>query len=215
MRAHVINFYSWLKEKIVWASIILVLTWVSLALCFQVYMIYLEFSGKEQTIREIVNWFDVTFDGRWADDPRNIWYEEPKKIDVSSVSNKVVVGSLAGNRNLEFGVKSMIEESLQDKEYELDPNSTLKLTAEIIYLDVLKTQSSLSVLHKNKESVVIRLKGQLIENGKVKKKAVVEESADEISMSTLVVDQGGKFNQQNLSSALKKVSVSLVSKLLD
>lgn len=215
MRAHVINFYSWVKEKIVWAFIILVLTWVSLALCFQVYMIYLEFSGKEQTIREIVNWFDVTFDGRWADDPRNIWYEEPKKIDVSSVSNKVVVGSLAGNRNLEFGVKSMIEESLQDKEYELDPNSTLKLTAEIIYLDVLKTQSSLSVLHKNKESVVIRLKGQLIENGKVKKKAVVEESADEISMSTLVVDQGGKFNQQNLSSALKKVSVSLVSKLLD
>jgi hypothetical protein len=178
-------------------------------------MVYLEFSGKEQTIREIVNWFNVTFDGRWADDPRNIWYEEPKKIDVSSVSNKVVVGSLAGNRNLEFGVKSMIEESLQDKEYELDPNSTLKLTAEIIYLDVLKTQSSLSVLHKNKESVVIRLKGQLIENGKVKKKAVVEESADEISMSTLVVDQGGKFNQQNLSSALKKVSVSLVSKLLD
>jgi hypothetical protein len=215
MRAHVINFYSWVKEKIVWAFIMLVLTWVSLALCFQVYMVYLEFSGKEQTIREIVNWFNVTFDGRWADDPRNIWYEEPKKIDVSSVSNKVVVGSLAGNRNLEFGVKSMIEESLQDKEYELDPNSTLKLTAEIIYLDVLKTQSSLSVLHKNKESVVIRLKGQLIENGKVKKKAVVEESADEISMSTLVVDQGGKFNQQNLSSALKKVSVSLVSKLLD
>lgn len=215
MRAHVINFYSWVKEKIAWVFIILVLTWVSLALCFQVYMVYLEFSGKEQTIREIVNWFNVTFDGRWADDPRNIWYEEPKKIDVSSVSNKVVVGSLAGNRNLEFGVKSMIEESLQDKEYELDPNSTLKLTAEIIYLDVLKTQSSLSVLHKNKESVVIRLKGQLIENGKVKKKAVVEESADEISMSTLVVDQGGKFNQQNLSSALKKVSVSLVSKLLD
>lgn len=215
MRAHVINFYSWLKEKIIWFFLIPVLGWVILALCFQVYMVYLEFSGKDETIKQITTWFTVKFDGRWADNPESIWYQEPKKIDVSSVQNKVVVGSLAGNRNLEFGVKNMIEESLQDKDYELDPNSNLKITAEIIYLDVLKTQSSLSVLHKNKESVVIRLRGQLIQDGKVKKKAVVEESADEISMSTIVIDQGGKFNQQNLSSALKKVSVSLVSKLLD
>ena len=215
MRAHVINFYSWLKEKIIWFFLIPVLGWVILALCFQVYMVYLEFSGKDETIKQITTWFTVKFDGRWADNPESIWYQEPKKIDVSYVQNKVVVGSLAGNRNLEFGVKNMIEESLQDKEYELDPNSNLKITAEIIYLDVLKTQSSLSVLHKNKESVVIRLRGQLIQDGKVKKKAVVEESADEISMSTIVIDQGGKFNQQNLSSALKKVSVSLVSKLLD
>lgn len=215
MRAHVINFYSWLKEKIIWFFLIPVLGWVILALCFQVYMVYLEFSGKDETIKQITTWFTVKFDGRWADNPESIWYQEPKKIDVSSVQNKVVVGSLAGNRNLEFGVKNMIEESLQDKDYELDPNSNLKITAEIIYLDVLKTQSSLSVLHKNKESVVIRLKGQLIQDGKVKKKSVVEESADEISMSTIVIDQGGKFNQQNLSSALKKVSVSLVSKLLD
>lgn len=215
MRAHVINLYSWLKERIVWFFLIPVLAWVMLAFSFQVFMVYLEFSGKEQTIKQITDWFTVTFDGRWADDPRSVWYEEPKKISVSSVTNKVVIGSLAGNRNLEFGVKSIIEEALQDKEYELDPNASLKISAEIVYLDVLKTQSSLSVLHKNKESVVIRLKGQLIEDGKVKKKAIVEESADEVSMSTIVIDQGGKFNQQNLSSALKKVSVSLVTKLLD
>jgi hypothetical protein len=49
---------------------------------------------------------------------------------------------------------------------------------------------------------------------KLEKKIVVEESADEISMSALLVDEGGKFNQQNLSSALKKASVSLVNKLL-
>ena len=215
MRAHVVNAYSWLKDRIIWFFLIPALVWVILALCFQVFMVYLEFSGKVETTKAIVDWFTVTFDGRWSDDPRSVWYEEPKKIDVSSVTNKVVVGSLAGNRNLEFGVKSVIEEALQDKEYELDPNASLKITAEIIYLDVLKTQTSLSVLHKNKESVVIRLKGQLIENGKVKKKAIVEESADEVSMSTIVIDQGGKFNQQNLSSALKKTSVSLVNKLLD
>jgi len=54
----------------------------------------------------------------------------------------------------------------------------------------------------------------LYKDGKLEKKVVVEESADEVSMSALLVDEGGKFNQQNLSSALKKASVSLVNKLL-
>ncbi len=112
-------------------------------------------------------------------------------------------------------MKNVIEEVLQDKEYNLDSTASMKLTAEIIYLDVLKTESSFSVIHKNKESVVIRLRGQLLKDGKVKKKATVEESADEISLSTLAIDQGGKFNQQNLSSALKKASESLVNKLIN
>jgi hypothetical protein len=44
---------------------------------------------------------------------------------------------------------------------------------------------------------------------------MVEESADETSMSALLIDEGGKFNQTNLSSALKKASSSLVNKLLN
>lgn len=215
MRAYVANAYAQVKDRIAMFFVILVLIWTMAALSFQVFMVYLEFSGKYETIKQITDWFTVKFDGRWADNPNSIWYEEPNTIHVSSVTNKVVVGSVAGNRNIEFGVKNMIEEVLQEKEYELDTASTLKLTAQIVYLDVLKTQSSFSVLHKNKESVVIRLQGQLINDGKVKKKATVEESADEVSMSTLVIDQGGKFNQQNLSSALKKASQSLVNKLLD
>lgn len=214
MRALVISYTQKIGDLIAKLFIGLVGLWIICALSFQVYMIYLEFSGKTETIRSIVNWFDVTIDGRWSHDPRNIWYEEPKKIDISSVTNKVVVGSLAGNRNLEFGVKNVLEEVLQEKEYELDKNANLKLSVEIIYLDVLKTQSSFSVLHNNKESVVIRLRGLLYKEGKLEKKIIVEESADEISMSALLVDEGGKFNQQNLSSALKKASVSLVNKLL-
>lgn len=214
MRAVIINYSNKLGDFIAKLFVGLVCLWVMFALSFQVYMIYLEFSGKTETTRAIVNWFDVTFDGRWSNDPRNIWYEEPKKIDISSVSNKVVVGSLAGNRNLEFGIKNILEEVLQDKEYELDKSANLKLAVEIIYLDVLKTQSSFSVLHNNKESVVIRLRGQLFKDGKLQKKVVIEESADEVSMSAVLIDEGGKFNQQNLSSALKKASVSLVNKLL-
>jgi hypothetical protein len=214
MRAVIINYSNKVGDFIAKLFLGLVCLWVMFALSFQVYMVYLEFSGKTETTRAIVDWFNVTFDGRWANDPRSIWYEEPKKIDISAVTNKVVVGTLAGNRNLEFGVKNVLEEVLQEKEYELDKTADLKLSVEIIYLDVLKTQSSFSVLHNNKESVVIRLRGLLYKEGKLEKKIIVEESADEISMSALLVDEGGKFNQQNLSSALKKASVSLVNKLL-
>jgi hypothetical protein len=174
----------------------------------------LQFSGQEEKTMAISNWFSWKFDGTFKNSPGNIWYEEPKKIDITAVSNKIVIGSLTGSRNLEFGVRNILEEVIQEKEYELDKSANLKLTVEIVYLDVLKTQSSLSVLHNNKESVVIRLRGLLYKDGKLDKKVTVEESADEVSMSALLVDEGGKFNQQNLSSALKKASVSLVNKLL-
>jgi len=214
MRALVTNYSQKIIDLIGRILLRLAVAWVILALSFQGYMIYLHFTGKEETTRAITNWFTWTFDGNFKNHPGNIWYEEPKKIDISSVSNKVVVGSLAGNRNLEFGVKNILEEAIQEKEYELDKSANLKLSVEIIYLDVLKTQSSFSVLHNNKESVVIRLRGLLYKDGKLDKKVIVEESADEISMSALLVDEGGKFNQQNLSSALKKASNSLVNKLL-
>ena len=214
MRAVLISYTQKIGDLFFKIFIGFVGLWIICALTFQVYMIYLEFSGKTETMRSIVNWIEWRIDGTFKNNPENIWYEEPKKIDISAVTNKVVVGSLAGNRNLEFGVKNVLEEVLQEKEYELDKTANLKLSVEIIYLDVLKTQSSFSVLHNNKESVVIRLRGLLYKEGKLEKKIIVEESADEISISALLVDEGGKFNQQNLSSALKKASVSLVNKLL-
>ena len=42
---------------------------------------------------------------------------------------------------------------------------------------------------------------------------MVEEGSSEISMSTLIVDEGGQFNQTSLSNALKKASDSLIKKL--
>jgi hypothetical protein len=218
MRALVISYSQRVFQKFFEllgkAFIVFVGLWIVFALTFEGYMVYLQVTGQVEKTMAISNWFSWTFDGTFKNSPGNIWYEEPKKIDISSVSNKVVVGSLAGNRNLEFGLKNILEEVVQEKDYELDKTSNLKITAEIVYLDVLKTQSSFSVLHNNKESVVIRLKGYLYKDGKLEKKVTVEESADEVSMSALLVDEGGKFNQQNLSSALKKASVSLVNKLL-
>jgi hypothetical protein len=138
-----------------------------------------------------------------------------KEIWIESVTNKIQIGNLAGNRNLEFGVRNVIEEFLQEKDFELNPESNQKVVVEIVYLDVLKTKSNVSVFHKDKESVVIRLKGVLKIDGKKIKEVIVEEESSEISVSTLIVDNGGNFNQQSLSNALKKASDKLVTKLFE
>jgi len=135
---------------------------------------------------------------------------------LDSVENKIKIGKMAGNRNLAFGVKNILEEYLQEQDVELVATSDQSLKVEIIFLDVLNTQSNMSVFHKNASAVVIRLRGSIINRSTKQtiKTAVAEERATEISMSTLVIDTGGKLNQQNLSSALKKACGSLVTNLL-
>lgn len=135
-------------------------------------------------------------------------------ITVAAVENKVQIGQLAGNRNIAFGVKNILEEYLVVKEYDLSEDSKTVIKVEILYLDVFKSESNISVFHRSTDAVVIRLRGKLLKDGKVVKQAIVEESAEEVSMSTLLIDEGGNFNQQNLSSALKKSCNSLINKLL-
>jgi hypothetical protein len=142
-------------------------------------------------------------------------YDTDTHIWVESVTNNVKIGKLAGNRQLEFGVKNILEEYLQEKGLDLTPSAPNKLKVEIVYLDVLTTKKNISVFHKNEEEVVIRMKGILYKDGKKAKEVMVEDSSSEISMSTLIVDEGGKFNQTSLSNALKKVSESLITKLLE
>ncbi len=42
---------------------------------------------------------------------------QEKEIFVEKVTNSVVIGPVAGNRGLEFGVKNILEEFLLEKEY--------------------------------------------------------------------------------------------------
>jgi len=152
-------------------------------------------------------------DGTFKNNPNNIWYEAEDHIWVESVENQVKIGKLAGNRNLGFGVKNILEEYLQEAGYDLTQSAPYKLKVNIVYLDVLTTKTNISVFHKGEEEVVVRLQGILYKDGKKEKEVVVEESSSEISMSTLIVDEGGKFNQTSLSNALKKASDSLIKKL--
>jgi hypothetical protein len=204
-----------IREYIFYGFLTFVGAWLIFALGLMFYSLYLEFSGNQEKLQQMSNEFNWKFDGTFKNSPENIWYEGPKDITIGAITNKVQIGNLAGNRKLEFGVKNILEEVFQEREISLDPTSKNMLKVDIIYLDVLKTQSSLSIIHKNKESVVIRLQGFYYKDGKLEKKFLVEESADEISMSTLLVDEGGKFNNQNLSSALKKACNSLVTKIIE
>jgi hypothetical protein len=137
-------------------------------------------------------------------------------LHLDSVENKIKIGKMASNRNLAFGIRNILEEYLQEKDINLTDKANHSLKVEIIFLDVLTTSGNLSVFHKSEAKVIIRLKGFIINktNNQIVKSTVAEESASEISMSTLVVDTGGKFNQQNLSIAIKKCCEKLVTTLM-
>jgi len=134
--------------------------------------------------------------------------------DISvSVTNSIKLGDLAGNRKIEFGVANIISEIVQDKGYSLNPSSKNIIFAELIYMDVLKTQSNLSIFHKDNTDIVIRIKGYVSKDGNKSKAILAEGSASEVSTSTLLVGSDGRFNQQNLSTALKKTCYELLEKL--
>jgi hypothetical protein len=210
VKAFVLNW----RERLVYAIFALVGFWIAFALCFQLFFVYLHFSGQDDLAGDIANEITWRIDGRFKNDPINIWYNAEDHIWVESVENQVKIGKLAGNRNLAFGVKNILEEYVQEKGYDLSQSAPYKLKVNIVYLDVLSTKTNISVFHKGEEEVVVRLQGILYKDGKKEKEVVVEESSSEISMSTLIVDEGGKFNQTSLSNALKKASDKLITKLL-
>jgi hypothetical protein len=204
-----------IKEKIFLGFLYFAVTWVILAMIFGISMAILEFSGNREITRDISNWISWRIDGTFKNSPENIFYVAEDHIWVESVTNEVKMGKLAGNRNLAFGVKNILEEFLQEKGYDLSESSPYKLKVQIVYLDVLTTKKNISVFHSGEEKVVIRLKGILTKDGKKEKELVVEESSSEVSMSTLIVDEGGSFNQTSLSNALKKASEKLINNLMN
>ena len=144
-------------------------------------------------------------------------YGQSPKFYLKKVENKIQIGQLAGNRNLEFGVTNIFEELLSEN-YTLVPKAESAdyiLQAEIVFLDVEQANMSIGLLHQDKQSVVISMTGKLLKGEKTVKKAVATEKSSEVSMSTLVISEAGGFNQQSLSNALKKAAVSLTTKLLD
>ena len=134
-------------------------------------------------------------------------------IQIGEVENYIKLGPFAGNRDLAFGVQNILEEVIQDKGYDLSPKSTTEIKVELLYFDVKKTNVQLAVYAKNTEATEIIAKAYLIVDGKKKKPVVAKGVAKSISTATLIIDQGGKFSQTDVSTALKKVCVELIEKL--
>ena len=140
---------------------------------------------------------------------------QPTTVYVGKVTNKVQMGPLTGNKNLAFGVKNVAEEVILDKGHDLtNDSSAFRLDLEIIYFDIQQTATGVSVFHKTENETIIRIKGILYNNDKKPKEYVATGKSSEISTSTMIIDEGGGFNQASARSALKKTIINVIEKLL-
>ena len=136
-----------------------------------------------------------------------------QEIKIGSINNEIILGDLAGNRDLAFGVQNVLEEVVQDAGYDLNPNSSLEINVDILFFDVKKNNVQLAVYSKNTDIYTIIARATLYKNGKKKKQVTAKGQAKSISSATLVVDEGGKFSQANVSTAIKKLCEQLITKL--
>lgn len=134
-------------------------------------------------------------------------------ITIGSIKNNIQIGPLAGNRDLTFGIKNILDEVIQEKGYDLLPNSDRVLSVEILYFDVKTTSMQLALYNNTEEVTEIVTQAKLYNKDKEIKSVVVRGQAKSVSTSTLIIDTGGKFSQANVSSALKKVCEQIVDKL--
>tara|TARA_B100000700_G_C14658007_1_gene675053 strand:- start:176 stop:649 length:474 start_codon:yes stop_codon:yes gene_type:complete len=134
-------------------------------------------------------------------------------ISIEPVTNDIVIGDLAGNRDLAFGVQNILEEVVQDKDYDLNPNAELKLKVSLLFFDIKKTNLQIAVYSKNTDIYQISARATLYKGKKKKKSVTATGEASEVSTATLLIDEGGQFSQANVSTALKKVVEQLINKL--
>jgi len=144
--------------------------------------------------------------------------QNSKTIFIEPVTNNIKVGVFEGNKNLSFGVRNIIEEIIIEQDtFSLvgDKSSAVyRLQVELIFFDIVTTNSGISIFHEDKTTTVIRMKGILYKGDKKIKQEFAEGKSTEISTSTLIIDEGGKFNQQSASSAIKKTTQALITKLI-
>jgi uncharacterized lipoprotein YajG len=135
-------------------------------------------------------------------------------ISVSEVINDIKLGNLAGNKNLAFGVRNIIEENLMDLGYPLMKDSNLQIKVRLLFFDVNNVGTNISVFHKGVATTQIIASAELWDNGKRIRKTLQKGESAEISTSTLIVGTDGKFNQQSTSNALKKVCENIIEDLM-
>ena len=129
-------------------------------------------------------------------------------IKINDIKNSIQTGPLVGNRNVGFGLKNILEEVVQDQDYNLNDISENVLDVELIYFDVKRTQSNIALYSKSSSQT------EIIAIAKYKKKKVkVKGTAKDITTSLILLNEQGKFTQNSVSVALKKLSENIIKKL--
>jgi hypothetical protein len=144
----------------------------------------------------------------------NLYSQDLKQIKVGEISNEIKLGPFAGKRNMAMGVKNILEEYLQDMDYELSPSAEEEIRIRLVFFDVKNIGKSIGVYHNDVSLTEIIAQGELLKNGKFISKTIQKGQSKEVSVSTLVVADDGTFNQQTASIALKKVLEAIVKDLL-
>lgn len=145
-----------------------------------------------------------------------ISFSQNTSVSIGEIKNSIKLGPFVGNKNLTLGIKNIAEEVILDKNYSLveKNDSSLKISFEVVFFDVLQTNTGVSVFHKNDNETIIRIKGVLTKGNKKIKEYLGTGKSSEISTSTMIIDEGGGFNQSNARSALKKTIVNIIDNLL-
>lgn len=97
--------------------------------------------------------------------------------------------------------------------YDLNPSSPLEITVDLLFFDVQKNNLQLGVYGKNVDIYMVAAQATLYKEGKKKKSVTAKGTAKSISTATLIIDEGGKFSQANVSTAIKKLCEQLIEKL--
>jgi hypothetical protein len=139
---------------------------------------------------------------------------KPQPIKVGQITNEIKVGSMIGNRNLEFGIKNILEELLLDMDYDLSNDAELSVNLRLVFFDVINVGKSIGVYHKGVATTRIIAIGELVRGGNVIKKTQQKGESTEISTSTLIIAEDGSLNQQTASIALKKLCELIIIDLL-
>lgn len=144
----------------------------------------------------------------------NVFSQDFKEIKVGKITNEIKLGQLANSRNLEVGVRNIVEELLLDLDYDLNPNAEESINIRLVFFDIKNTGMNAAVFQKKVSKTEILAIGELQQGKKITKKTTQKGESTEISNSTLIVASDGSFNQQTASIALKKVLVQIIEDLL-
>ena len=100
-------------------------------------------------------------------------------IHIQEVTNNIVMGPFAGNRDLAFGIQNILEEIIQDRDYYLAEDAPKSIKVELLYFDVKKNSMQLAAYGRKTDITQIVAGARLIVDGEIVKEVVAKGTANQ------------------------------------